>query len=236
MKKFTLSLFLSVMSCFAICAQSFTISGNPTSPVIGDANDFMVAAECTVHNASNADKMVMCERTVNMVAPGHESSFCWDQCYPPFVSVSSQAVNISAGGLTTAFIADLRPNLNTGFTTVSYKFYDQANPADFVTVDIQYNITALGLNDNLTAVQIASPRPNPANEATYISYQNRNSASTFSLQIADLLGKVYLDKIIVDQAGVAMLETANIPSGVYFVRALSNGKVISTNKLVISHK
>lgn len=236
MKKFTLSLIFALMSCVAIYAQSFTISGNPTMPVNGDANDFMIAAECTVHNASNADKLVMCERIVNTLAPGHESSFCWDQCYPPFVSISSQAVNIPAGGYTTLFVADLRPNLNTGFSTISYKFYDQANATDFVTVDIQYNVTALGINDNSTILQIAAPRPNPANDVTYISYQNRNTSNTISLQIADLLGKVYLNKVIEDQAGVATLETAEIPSGVYFVRALSNGKVISTNKLVISHK
>jgi hypothetical protein len=226
----------AILFCsLAINAQSFVIS-NLQATVYGLSTDFTVASTCRVTNATNSDKNVMCERIVNNLSAGHQSTFCWDQCYGANTSISSLPVMIGANSYTDQFVGDLRPNNATGTSIVDYKFYDQQNPADFTTISITYVIGATGINDITPNVQISTPRPNPADAFTYVGYKIKNANDEVKVQIVDLLGKVYVTEPLQEKAGVVILSTEELQSGIYFVRAVTNGKVTTTSKLVVSHK
>lgn len=133
-------------------------------------------------------------------------------------------------------LATLRPNNSTGTSIVDFKFYDQQNAADYTTISITFVIGATGINDITPNVQISTPRPNPADAFTYVGYTVKNTSDDVKVQIVDLLGKVYVTEPLQDKAGVVILSTEDLQSGIYFVRAITNGKVTSTSKLVVSHK
>lgn len=236
MKKSLLVLYAITLGMLsAASAQSFVVS-NVTSVVNGLSTDFQISATAVIENATATDKNVMCERILNNLAGAHTSSFCWDQCYPAATNLCSQPVTISAMNSTSAFLGDLRPNSSAGVSYVDYKFYDQQNPADFVTISLTYNVGATGINEITSNVQIAAPRPNPADAFTYVGYSIKNNKSEVKIQIADLLGKTYFTKTLSEKSGVIIVPTAELQSGIYFLRAIENGKVTSTSKLIVSHK
>ncbi len=235
MKRNLLSVCAILFCSIAINAQSLVVS-NLQATVSGLSTDFVVASTCRVTNATNTDKNVMCERTVNNLSAGHQSTFCWDQCYGANTSVSALPVMITANSYTDQFVGDLRPNNSTGTSIVDFKFYDQQNAADYTTISITFVIGATGINDITPNVQISTPRPNPADAFTYVGYTVKNTSDDVKVQIVDLLGKVYVTEPLQDKAGVVILSTEDLQSGIYFVRAITNGKVTSTSKLVVSHK
>jgi hypothetical protein len=179
----------------------------------------------------------MCQRTVNNLANGQNSSFCWDQCYPDFVSVSDNPITINAmSSNSSTFVGDLNTGGNAGMSDVTYSFYVDGNPNDQTSVTIQYNYTT-GISNVVTeTASISSARPNPADAFTTISYKLKGNAAAYTLELNSLLGAKVAQLGFSNNSGVLNIPTQNLNSGVYFYTLKENGKTLSSQKLIVSHK
>lgn len=233
MKKILLTIFALTSFTF-VNAQSLSTSALTISPSVFDPA--LLVATLNVTNNTNATINVMCERTVNNIANGHTSSFCWDQCYPDFVSISDMPIAIAANSFNTAFVGDLQTGGFAGASDVTYRFFNAANPTDQTIVTIQYNYTT-GISNVITeTASIGSARPNPADVFTKISYNLKGNVASYSLEINSLLGAKVTQMNFNSSSGVLTIPTDKLNSGVYFYTLKQNGKTITSQKLIVSHK
>lgn len=76
--------------------------------------------------------------------------------------------------------------------------------------------------------------PNPANNRAYLSYA-LPTASNLQLEVVNMIGKrVAIETLPMSSEGIAEIELANLPEGVYFVR-LSNAEFSAVRRLVVKH-
>lgn len=76
--------------------------------------------------------------------------------------------------------------------------------------------------------------PNPANGRAYLQYSLQQPAN-LQLEVINMIGKRVAVEVLHNvTSGVAEIEVANLPEGVYFVR-LSNQEMSATRRLVVKH-
>jgi hypothetical protein len=233
MKK-TLLTIIAIASFTLANAQSLSHSGLLITPSVFDPTTLV--ANLTVTNNTNGPLNVMCQRTVENLTSGHHSSFCWDQCYPDFVSISDFPITIAANGSSTAFVGDLLTAGIAGMSDVTYSFFVDGNPNDQTTVTIQYNYTT-GISNVITeTASISSARPNPADAFTTVSYNLKGNYNAYTLELNSLLGAKVAQLNFNNNNGVLNIPTQNLNAGVYFYTLKENGKTLSSQKLIVSHK
>jgi hypothetical protein len=87
---------------------------------------------------------------------------------------------------------------------------------------------ASGSDNKITAF------PNPANNL--VSFRvSGTGLSAASIQLFDIAGNKLRDAMMSETTGFMSIETADLPSGVYFYRLFDNDKAVLTQRLVISH-
>lgn len=233
MKKILLSLF-TVATFMSANSQSLSNSALVIAPSVFDPT--LLIATLTVSNNTGSSLNVMCARTTNNVASGHSSSFCWDQCYGAQTNVSDNPLPIAANGNSNAFVGDLHTGGSAGTSDVTYSFYVEGNPNDQTTITIQYNYTT-GISNVITeTASISSARPNPADAFTTVSYNLKGNASNYTLELNSLLGAKVAQLNFSSNNGVLTIPTENLNAGVYFYTLKENGKTLSSQKLIVSHK
>lgn len=92
-------------------------------------------------------------------------------------------------------------------------------------------MTSVENNNPLEAMKLY---PNPANNRAYLSYA-LPTASNLQLEVVNMIGKrVAIETLPMSSEGIAEIELANLPEGVYFVR-LSNAEFSAVRRLVVKH-
>lgn len=134
MKKLYL-LFVLALAFNGIQAQSLTatnvyIDGDPL---------FLMEGHATITNISSSTKDVVVARTVNSLFPGHNTYFCWVQCYSNMTNVSPDHITLAPGSNTDLFRGDLETFAVSGISSISYCFYDVNNTSDSVCVQYVYD-------------------------------------------------------------------------------------------------
>ena len=76
--------------------------------------------------------------------------------------------------------------------------------------------------------------PNPANDLASFSIQGSKNPN-LSIILFDIAGNKVREAKMNEVTGLMNLETADLPSGVYFYRLLENDKAVQTQRLVVSH-
>jgi hypothetical protein len=237
MKKiYTLILICSLFSA-KMHAQSFSLQ-NINNYMQGDASVFQYEATVDVVNNSSSSKDVVMFRKINNLASGHTSLFCWGiNCYGETTDTATYLETMPAGGVSLGR-EDLRTYFFQGNSTVTYCWYDVANPTDSVCLEFYYNILPTGVHEIHSSAEnfISLPYPNPADVTTQIVYhlnsQNNESKIVFYNVIGSKVYEVNLDYLKQN----IQINTSSFQPGVYFYSLLSGGKSISTNKLIVSHK
>ncbi len=84
-----------------------------------------------------------------------------------------------------------------------------------------------GINEQFNTNSTFTVYPNPSNDFIVI---NNQESSSFSYQIFDLVGKLYLEKLSISKVS-ERIQIADLPNGVYLLRINSEGKVL-THKIV----
>ncbi|MDP2188683.1 MAG: T9SS type A sorting domain-containing protein [Sphingobacteriaceae bacterium] len=88
--------------------------------------------------------------------------------------------------------------------------------------------------ENSNPLEAMKLYPNPANSRAYLSY-TLPSASTLQLEVVNMIGKrVSIETLPMTSEGIAEIELAKLPEGVYFIR-LSNTEFSAVRRLVVKH-
>ena len=92
-------------------------------------------------------------------------------------------------------------------------------------------MTSVENNNPLEAMKLY---PNPAKNRAYLSYA-LPTAGNLQLEVVNMIGKrVAIETLTQTSEGIAEIELANLPEGVYFVR-LSNTQFSAVRRLVVKH-
>lgn len=97
------------------------------------------------------------------------------------------------------------------------------NPARSVSTDIN------PLKDAVKNVMV-SIYPNPFTTSLCINVHNSAHINTSEFLFYDVSGEIVLSKVLTKQ--VNMVETCDLPSGVYFYKVLNENKTIQSGRLI----
>jgi len=229
MKKFYLSVLGLALSVSAF-AQSFTATGQH---ITGDPFS-VFEGTLTINNISSVDKQVLVTRQSNNLTAGHTSYFCWVQCYSPATNISPDTVTIAAGGFFDQFKGDLEANGISGFSFVTYCFYDAFNTVDSVCVDFVYDATT-GLADlDQSKNFISKAYPSPAVEFTSIYYSLSRTTRSAQIKIYNMLGGEVKSISLSETKGSIRIPVSDMKAGLYFYSLVADGKSSTTGKFTVS--
>ncbi len=242
MKKILLSLIAGMLLLSSAFAQSLVIkdkegndvSGQTITTYCAPAEGFF-ALTLDVFNVSDAAKNVMIKKyDVEMVEDSY-SNICWVSCYPPFVAVTPEHIEIEAGGFSSNFSGDLTYGDIQGTSTVKYTFYDMDNVADSTSIEVAYIIGTLGIDNKQLAKMssISNAYPNPAVSTTSIDYKLPAGVQSAQIKVVNLLGNTIQEISLNNSEGKAIVDVSNLSNGIYFYTLLVNNSAVTTRKLVV---
>lgn len=244
MKK-TAILILSVAFVIAGFSQSLQLSDN--QGVIANNSEIIQAGSPQVHelstylvvkNISSANINVLCRKTEMLLMDSTEVTMCWGgACWPAKIHLSPEPTLINAGQASTEFVGHYSDvnfhNFKPGVSVVRWTFFDRDKPADSVTVVIKYTSYPLAVPETGVRISMNDIFPNPASDRATVSYQLGGSGGEIMLR--NMIGKTVFQEKLTGGAGKMVINTTDLPDGIYFCTLLADGKVVKTQKLIIRH-
>ena len=241
MKKFL----LFIAAAFALHtahAQQLTLQlSNPPATIVGGyTQSYPLEATFDVVNTGTQALDISVARIILSEVTGSVNNFCWGvNCYPPTVSVSPQPQTIAAGATDNSFIADYEPQNNAGVTTIKYCFFDVNNTSDSVCTTINFDATAAvaSLKDLAAAdkpgIELSSA--NPAGDLAMFQYYVPSSAKEAKLVVHSITGSLVKEVNLRKGNGNLVFATNGLTSGLYIYSLVTDGTVISSQKLSVKH-
>jgi Secretion system C-terminal sorting domain len=256
MKKFFTLSFVVLLFGFGSAQSSFKILDpdnaaadvtNMTLDLWGDPTTD-IEKELIVKNTTASNKTVKLKRVLvsgfNTTAPNQDTlQICWNVCLAPSWNTTQTAGNVTILADSTAdfsvngigFHSLFSPCTLLGTRVIRYTFWDNTNMSDSASVLVNYHITAVGLSENkMNNFTFSSPHPNPASGSTVVTYDFPYQVKA-QLKVYNIAGAVVKEFPTEESAGKLIIDTENMPNGIYFCRMLVNGKVIGTKKLIVSN-
>ncbi len=197
--------------------------------------------EIFVKNASTIPNTIKVSRTVYNVAGDDLTQFCWGGlCYLYTTNLSSLSLTIAAGDTVDFADNGFHALFNSGTSSVTrlvhYKFYNINNVSDSVGITLRY-LCSTGVDELLNGVGVISNTyPNPANSLVSIKYDLNEFLKESKIIFYDLLGKSVKEIILNNKQGEAKINVLDMNDGIYFYSFIVDDKIISSKKMVISHK
>jgi hypothetical protein len=181
----------------------------------------------TIRNDAQGVMQVQAKKTEMAMIPGAAASICWaDYCYPPDVNVSDHPLTLTPGESKTSCFAHLITTGIPGTSTIRWTYFDQANPADSVSVIINYITYPAGIEEQGAGNKYLVAFPNPAAKEVTVRFRSCQT-DVSSLFIQNSSGVVVLTKEIRDHQDEIRLDLAGFPTGLYLISIRSCDKVMS---------
>lgn len=243
MKKQILS--LALFSLFGtISAQAnFIIADASLANVTGTTQTYWIdqdnldSRNFTMTNTSSNSINVKVRRTIiQLNTPTAYTYFCnCITCFGTGTNLSS--VFTLAPGVPCVLTPDYFPDSTGGTGIVRYAILDQTTAADSVTLDIIYNPTPAGINSFVFSKSSRSTVfPNPATSFFSINYHLDNSnVQDGKLMLYNVIGDRVKEIAIVEMDGTMCVDVSTLEPGIYFCALETNGKIITTQRLVVTH-
>ncbi len=240
MKKRLLSVYLlSIVSYFGY-SQSLSLShdGNPVANnsdviFIGEPTTSMIEAHMSVTNNGSVTIGVKVKKVEISLVDSSVNTFCWDVCYPPFVYVSGDTMEVHPAGTNSAFVGEYQPNGHAGESIIRYVFFDYENTDDSVCFNAIFRAYPLGIEDPSFRATLSNAYPNPANTRATFNY-TVDAGARAMLIVRNVLGST-VKEIQLAGNGQVRIPTIELSEGIYFYSLVVNGQIQSTRKLVVSH-
>jgi hypothetical protein len=231
MKKLLLTALLAVPALFA-SAQNIHIISTDTTLTSNNFDEQHLTL--MIRNQGLESMDISVHRTVNNLAPEHQSFFCFGQiCNGPNQDDSPEIISMSPGQADSTFIGYIRPNDAEGVSTVKYCFFD-VNGDERSCVTLVYSIGVLSvINESNQAFVKAFP--NPAHDQMTILFNTGNYVSDATFMLTDITGRIVSQDKIQQLEGRIDIATANYANGIYVGTLFADGQVIAKEKLVIAH-
>jgi len=198
-----------------------------------DASD--IVAYLWVKNTYSRTISVKAKKVEKSLVPGTAVNFCWNgKCYPPTTFVSMDAATMAPGFVAKDFTGHYAPSLQKGQTKAQYVFFDQSNPNDSVSINVDYNTFPAGVEELAKGATLSGVYPNPANNVVSMSY-TLPSGSDGSVIIRNILGLELKRETLESTSGRVVFNVADLSEGIYFSTLLVNGGSAVTRKLIVRH-
>ena len=133
------------------------------------------------------------------------------------------------------FSGHYNPKTNAGESSISYVFFDEANPNDSVLVTMIFTTLDTGIDDLSGPVNtISNAYPNPANNFVHFDY-NLEMKQEASIRIYSLVGSLVDEYTVTSGFGTIEVETAKLEEGFYFYTLTSGREEIKSGKFIVKH-
>ena len=195
------------------------------------ADNMSHSIDLEIKNTGTTTLTIVVNRVSEIMAPAHESYFCWFECYAPNISLSPEPLVLPAGTSTFNFHGYVTPAFQAGQDTVTYQFYDQAGMSDTLTVTLTYNFIHDGINELAGSKPALNISVNEDKTAT-INYVC-SSYSNSKIQISNILGKVIREINLSDKTATLRVPMSEMTQGVYFCSIITDGKFSASRKFII---
>ncbi|MBS1657129.1 MAG: T9SS type A sorting domain-containing protein [Chitinophagales bacterium] len=222
MKKSILALAVFAWLSYSVHAQVLTIDQANYDLTVNA--DEMAEALSYVTNTSGASMSIKWVRYVDVQPSGWDFAICDpNNCYNSILA--SQTFNLSAGhsGL---MKMDVSPYGNVGYGSYHINIFNVNDSAN-AHVTMTVNVTAES-NTGISNVnkEVISVYPNPAKDVLNVNLDAAKKIS--AIEIYNVVGQKI--KTVNLQQGITSITVpvSDLKKGVYFVRAISNGKEILT--------
>lgn len=203
----------------------------------GEANDTEMVNHLDVTNNSGSDMSVLVKKVENYLIDSTENTFCWaGLCYAPFVYVSPNAVNIPAGTTDIdEFQGHYNPWSHPGESSISYVFFDEANPNDSVMITFYYTTLETGIGNQLQSnYKFSQPYPNPATDVVKFDYDLPGNPSA-TVKIYSIIGSQVGEVEVSASSGTLSFDTGLLEEGFYFFSLYAGNEKIESGKFIIKH-
>jgi hypothetical protein len=235
----TTILLITGVMCFAQSLEVYeTVGGQDVKRTNGEVliKDFSgkkITFALKVKNVKATNLSVYCKKVYIQILQGSINTFCWDRCYTSKIFVSTDPVVIQPQEIVTRFDATYGSYDYSGESRIRYVWFDGANPADSIGVEVKFISHSTGVDENrYTSIDMVSS-PNPAD--SYLTLSWNSSFRVGKLIMHDLLGNKILEKSIEGSAKEAKLNTSGYPDGLYFCILESEGELRAVKKIIIRH-
>lgn len=234
-------LFIALIVAESVSAQN--LNGR-TITLVGDST--VETGVVRVNNLTSNPLSIKVKRKEVGVVPGTINYFCWTVCYGPATNVSPSPIVINPSSYSDDFHGYYESYHMQGETTVSYIFYNTANPNDSAWFTVNYKIAGTGdtLSDpfidlnfttgiNEAKIQVTGPAyPNPSTDA--VSFNLFKNEKVERVEVINMLGKTVLQQQITEGAKL-MIPVNKLSDGIYFCNFYRNGAVVSTERFSVVH-
>ena len=226
---------LLFLSSFVLNAQNLSFPDG-IYYVSGPASTARFESHLQVSNSANnpISILVMCDRS--QMISGHQTSYCWALCYDTTVcGISPDQLAVPGRSVdSTSFHSYLYPNNIVGTSIMTYTFFDQNNQADSIVAHITFDALSTGINE-VQKGYLSNAYPNPATSITTINY-NLPSLNNGHVYLYNVLGVMVKDIILSNLQSMVVISTSDLNSGIYTYTLVNEGKLVSANRLVVSHR
>ena len=204
------------------------------------ATDPTVTLEFPVTNTSGSSHSTRVHKNVLANPVGQDIYFCFgSNCYTPTTFYTPGAPVMTAGqtfptgGGTYGLRTDFDANGVLGQSIVRYTVYDSLNQGDSVNVTIVYNVTPNGIKNNTNNIFVSNAVPNPASNSVNFNY-DLNGNTNATVKIYNSLGNLVKTITLAPNSKNTQADISALEEGFYFYSIISDGKAISTRRLVIA--
>lgn len=238
-----LSFFVKAQSSFSVtelisgaaAAHNYvftTDTSNHTSPT--------ELLEFRITNTSASAKKIKIRKTFISIKSGHDVYFCFNStCYGSAVHYSF--ANLAAGATLPNGSGSygLRTEMDhydsVGTSVVRYTIYDSLNVSDSLNITITYNITAFSAIKNFASnVYVSNAAPNPASNVVNFTCDLGSANTEAFVKIYNALGTLVKTTSLNSSGKSTQIDVSNLEEGFYLYSIISNGKSISTKRLIIA--
>ncbi|MCX6310376.1 MAG: T9SS type A sorting domain-containing protein [Bacteroidetes bacterium] len=246
MKKLLLALSLFGLFGSVSAQMNIVITDSSGAVVTGSTVNYTIPCNLLdtriwhITNAGGNQITIKVKKTIlTLNDPGATVYFCTDiNCYSPSQTLSL-AVAVAGSGGSELLTTDHFPNNIAGVTLVRYTVINQANLSDSAYFLINYTSVCSpgGINSpSIVKPTVSNPAPNPASSYFTVNYKlgSTNPAGA-KMVIYNMLGDRVMETIVEENEGTIKMDVSNLEQGIYFCNLESEGRMLSTRRLVVTH-
>lgn len=246
-KTFFTIILLAVVTILSAQSLQFEYEGtvyanNDVVVCTNTPNEFgEMVQEMQLRNLTSETLPVIVEREIVVMLEGTESSFCWGQCFAPFINVSPNPIDLPANSLSQpselAFHYQVDPTYMgdpsqyvVGTSIFKFYAYPENNPDDKVCLEVHFTWNPANVSE--TTVSFGQAYPNPATTQINFDYSN-NHGSVINVLIYNLLGQEVKSQLVSNTQGRISIAVDDLQPGIYFCSFRVDNEVVRTEKFTV---
>ena len=207
-----------------------TISVAITEDDLNDDEEFIQAFE--VKNLTESDLEVVSLRTNLELPDGMMAWVCYGVCFEDNVFQISWGIS---GNEKEDYALHLFPNELSGLCKFKIDFWSDEEQTDLFTLNVEITVGEVGIKENNNSSVSLNAYPNPVsvNSTLNITYHIPDGDMGNNLVIRNIFGAKVMSTPLNPYDNKITIETASLPSGVYFYAVENRNAISAAKKLIV---